>query len=273
MSDHYHDENDLKLMREMRKLAPDDFNAWLGLEKTRRARQRRDSPKVSRIDRYRRVGDDPVSVLHGKPTPRRPMRPARPAKKLSKRRSSLRHCAPGRQQPMAPWRSSFSTSRRSRRRISSSVRVGANLKQQVLRLLAASVMTMPLFSCSGTRPTNLGVKDGRLSACPASPNCVSSDAADDAHGVAPFQLIVPPDDGWRAIRSAVEGLPRTKIISFTDDYHPRRVQQRGVWLCRRSRTALAAGGKADRRAFGLAPRSQRFRCEPKAGGRVAVGAA
>ena len=34
MSDHFHDENDLKLMREMRKLAPDDFNAWLGLEKT-----------------------------------------------------------------------------------------------------------------------------------------------------------------------------------------------------------------------------------------------
>ena len=31
MSDHYHAENDLKLMREMRKLAPDDFNAWLAL--------------------------------------------------------------------------------------------------------------------------------------------------------------------------------------------------------------------------------------------------
>jgi AhpD family alkylhydroperoxidase len=31
MPDHYHDENDLKLMREMRKLAADDFNAWLGL--------------------------------------------------------------------------------------------------------------------------------------------------------------------------------------------------------------------------------------------------
>lgn len=31
MSDHYHDENDMKLMREMRKLAPEDFNAWLGL--------------------------------------------------------------------------------------------------------------------------------------------------------------------------------------------------------------------------------------------------
>jgi AhpD family alkylhydroperoxidase len=31
MSEHYHDENDLKLMREMRKLAPDDFSAWLNL--------------------------------------------------------------------------------------------------------------------------------------------------------------------------------------------------------------------------------------------------
>jgi AhpD family alkylhydroperoxidase len=34
MPEHYHDETDLKLMREMRKLAPDDFNAWLGLNNT-----------------------------------------------------------------------------------------------------------------------------------------------------------------------------------------------------------------------------------------------
>jgi AhpD family alkylhydroperoxidase len=34
MAEHYHDESDLKLMRDMRKLAPDDFNAWLGLEKS-----------------------------------------------------------------------------------------------------------------------------------------------------------------------------------------------------------------------------------------------
>jgi AhpD family alkylhydroperoxidase len=31
MSDHYHDPADKKLMREMRKLAPEEFNAWLGL--------------------------------------------------------------------------------------------------------------------------------------------------------------------------------------------------------------------------------------------------
>jgi AhpD family alkylhydroperoxidase len=32
MSEHYHDANDVKLMREMRKLAPQDFNAWLGFD-------------------------------------------------------------------------------------------------------------------------------------------------------------------------------------------------------------------------------------------------
>ena len=95
---------------------------------------------------------------------------------------------------------------------------GVNLKPQLIRLLAIWVFTMPLFSCSGTRPANLGIKDGRLSICPASPNCVSSDAADDAHAVAPFQLVVSPLDGWRAVRKIIEELPRTKIISSTDDY-------------------------------------------------------
>ena len=33
MSEHYHDAADLKLMKEMRKLAPADFDAWLGLDK------------------------------------------------------------------------------------------------------------------------------------------------------------------------------------------------------------------------------------------------
>ena len=98
------------------------------------------------------------------------------------------------------------------------MRVFATLKQQVLWLLAASVISMPLFSCSGTRLADLGVKDGHLLPCPASPNCVSSDAPDTAHSVAPFRLIVPPTDGWRAVQAAIDGLPRTKMISVTDDY-------------------------------------------------------
>lgn len=33
MSNHYHDENDLKLLREMSKLAPVEFTAWVNLDR------------------------------------------------------------------------------------------------------------------------------------------------------------------------------------------------------------------------------------------------
>lgn len=33
MSDHYHDPSDLRLLKEMKKLAPADFDAWVGLDK------------------------------------------------------------------------------------------------------------------------------------------------------------------------------------------------------------------------------------------------
>ena len=33
MSDHYHDPADLRLLKEMGKLAPTEFNAWLNLDK------------------------------------------------------------------------------------------------------------------------------------------------------------------------------------------------------------------------------------------------
>jgi AhpD family alkylhydroperoxidase len=33
MSEHYHDAADLRFLKEMGKLAPTDFNAWLGLDK------------------------------------------------------------------------------------------------------------------------------------------------------------------------------------------------------------------------------------------------
>ena len=77
---------------------------------------------------------------------------------------------------------------------------------------------MPLFSCSGTRPANLGVKDGRLASCPSTPNCVSSDATDSDHAIPAFQLAVPPVEAWRALRSVLESLPRVQIVTVTDDY-------------------------------------------------------
>jgi uncharacterized protein (DUF1499 family) len=77
---------------------------------------------------------------------------------------------------------------------------------------------MPLFSCAGTRPSNLGVKNSRLAPCPSSPNCVSSDDGDAVHSISSLQLALPPGQTWPVVQATVAGLPRTKIITQTDDY-------------------------------------------------------
>jgi uncharacterized protein (DUF1499 family) len=77
---------------------------------------------------------------------------------------------------------------------------------------------MPFFSFAGARPGNLGVRSGRLSSCPCSPNCVSTDADDNDHNVPAFELALPAVDGWRAVRAAVVNLPRTTIVTETAEY-------------------------------------------------------
>jgi uncharacterized protein (DUF1499 family) len=84
--------------------------------------------------------------------------------------------------------------------------------------IIGALLVMPLFSCAGKRPTNLGVEASRLAPCPSSPNCVSSDADDSTHSIAAFALAIPSRDAWVAVRRSVETLPRTIIIAETADY-------------------------------------------------------
>ena len=86
-----------------------------------------------------------------------------------------------------------------------------------LRSLLLVGIAMPLFSCAGTRPTDLGPTDGRLRACPSSPNCVSSDApADDDHFVAGMELTGP--EAWGRIADLLGERARTRVIERNPDY-------------------------------------------------------
>jgi uncharacterized protein (DUF1499 family) len=77
---------------------------------------------------------------------------------------------------------------------------------------------MPLVSIPGKRPRNLGVSAGRLATCPSSPNCVSSDAGDEAHRVEPFTIAAPAARTWEALREAVAAMPRTVVVRDTGEY-------------------------------------------------------
>jgi uncharacterized protein (DUF1499 family) len=75
-----------------------------------------------------------------------------------------------------------------------------------------------LFSFSGKRPANLGVAGGCLPPCPASPNCVCSNAHDHAHRVDPFALTAPAPEAWEAVCTAVQALAGARIVKQTADY-------------------------------------------------------
>ena len=66
-------------------------------------------------------------------------------------------------------------------------------------------------------PSHLGVHDGQLAPCPDRPNCVSTQAEDGEHRVEPLALDAIADAS-EAIRQAVRSLPRTTIVTETDDY-------------------------------------------------------
>lgn len=73
---------------------------------------------------------------------------------------------------------------------------------------------------AGQRPDNLGVKaDGKLAACPNSPNCVvSRPDADSEHAIAPITYSGDKAAAMEKLRSIVAGEPRTNIIEQSDDY-------------------------------------------------------
>lgn len=66
------------------------------------------------------------------------------------------------------------------------------------------------------RPTNLGVKDGRLAPCRRTPNCVSSqaDPADREHYIAPIVF----GGSMADVRKAVESMERASVISVLGNY-------------------------------------------------------
>jgi uncharacterized protein (DUF1499 family) len=77
-----------------------------------------------------------------------------------------------------------------------------------------------LFSFSGKRPTNLGVTDGRLAACPTTPNCVSSQApeSDEQHKIAPLTYTASPSEAMSALKAVIQAMERTEIISEGENY-------------------------------------------------------
>lgn len=75
-----------------------------------------------------------------------------------------------------------------------------------------------LFSFSGDRPTNLGLKNGSLGTCPTSPNCVSSQSSDPEHQIAALTYQSTPAEAIAQLKATIEAIENAKIITAEDNY-------------------------------------------------------
>ena len=92
----------------------------------------------------------------------------------------------------------------------------------VNRTAALFACTAVLSACSGTAPGNLGVQDGHLTDCPPSPNCVSSQARDSEHRIAPLPLQGDPANTRSRLLSLLAQTPRVAVV--TQDAHYLRAE-------------------------------------------------
>jgi uncharacterized protein (DUF1499 family) len=72
--------------------------------------------------------------------------------------------------------------------------------------------------CSGTRPATLGIKEGRLSPCPGSPNCVSTQSEGDKHRIDPIRYTGTKEQAKKRLVQVISSMKRSKIITDEGDY-------------------------------------------------------
>lgn len=90
----------------------------------------------------------------------------------------------------------------------------------LLAVAAVAAVAMVWIGCSAPRPGGLGANAGRLSECPSSPNCVSSqaDPADSEHYAPPLKFDGDAPAAFERAKAAALSLPGVTLFEARDDY-------------------------------------------------------
>ncbi|HYF63085.1 MAG TPA: DUF1499 domain-containing protein [Herpetosiphonaceae bacterium] len=68
------------------------------------------------------------------------------------------------------------------------------------------------------RPANLGAADGRLAACPDTPNCAASQSGDAKQRMDPIPYSTSTAEARRRLLEIIRSSPRTEIVAETPTY-------------------------------------------------------
>lgn len=81
-----------------------------------------------------------------------------------------------------------------------------------------AVQIASIFSFSGEQPKNLGVKNGNLSKCPQTPNCVSSQSKDVTHKVEPLTYNSSQKEAFNQLKNIIKGTDDAEMIEASRNY-------------------------------------------------------
>jgi len=90
--------------------------------------------------------------------------------------------------------------------------------RNVIHAGMAAAVSFLLAACAGQRPDNLVPRDGRLAACPSSPNCVSSQAGDADHAIAPLHYRGDRRTAFEGLKRVLTDFERTSIVDRGDTW-------------------------------------------------------
>ncbi|XQW84517.1 DUF1499 domain-containing protein [Thalassotalea piscium] len=85
------------------------------------------------------------------------------------------------------------------------------------QIFVVSLTVILISSCSST-PPKLGVNNGELIPCPESPNCVSTQAIDEAHLIPVFKVVGTQEKAQKQLLQILKAWPRAQIVSVDKDY-------------------------------------------------------
>lgn len=83
--------------------------------------------------------------------------------------------------------------------------------------IAVVLISLSLAGCSGTVP-NLGINNGKFMSCPPSPNCVNSQAADEAHFIEPIRYQGTQQAAQDRLLQILKSEARSKILTVEENY-------------------------------------------------------
>lgn len=83
---------------------------------------------------------------------------------------------------------------------------------------ALGLAALGLTGCTGKPPPNLGIHDGQLSPCPSKPNCVSSQATDKSHYIAPLSFSAPASTAQLALLEVLPQMEGARVMTAEPFY-------------------------------------------------------